>query len=192
LATVLWHEFTRTIYPCLLFFLPATILASFFLSVALEDSIPRFLGVFTLSEPAPMEIRMAFFVLWIILMLFMMISAALLVLFNSSFLSTSCQPVCSWDRYSVGVGLRSRKTFVAAVAAYSETYCFPPPFNILQILFVHLPRALLRLFGWTEFPVAEQIEGVLWYLTTAPLTLVVGVVCLPWTGFLPYIRFRRP
>ena len=195
LATALWHEFTRTIYPCLLFFLPATILASFYLSIALADSFPHFLGVFTLSEPAPMEIRIAFVVLWIILMLFMMISAALLVLFSASFLSTSSQvsqSVCSWDRYSVAVGLRSRRTFAAAVAAYSEPYYFPPPFNILQILFVRLPRLLLRLFGWKDIPFTEQIEGVLWYLTTGPLTFVVVVVCLPWTGILPYIRFPRP
>ena len=187
LATVLWHEFTRAIYPCLLFFLPATILASFFLSIALEDSIPHFLGIFTLLEPAPMEIRMAFSVLWIILVLFTMISAVLLVLFNASFISTSSQPVCSWDRYFVAVGLRSRRTFVAAVVAYSEPYYFPPPFNLLQILFVHLPRLLLRLFGWKGSPVTEQIEGVLWYLTTGPLTFVVVVVCWPWTVFLPYI-----
>ncbi len=188
-ATVLWHEFTRTIYPCLLFFLPATILASFFLSTALVDSIPHFLGVFTLLEPAPMETRIAFSVLWIILMLFMMISAALLVLFNASFLSASSQPACSWDRYSVAVGLRSRRTFVAAVAAYSEPYYFPPPFNILQILFVRLPRLLLRLFGWEESPVTERIEGVLWYLTTGPLAFLAVVVCLPWTGFLHISAF---
>lgn len=192
LATVLWHEFTRTIYPCLLFFLPATILASFFLSIALEDSIPHFLGVFTLLEPAPMEIRMAFTVLWVILMLFIVVSAALLVLFNASFLSTSSQPICSWDRYSVAVGLRSRRTFVTAVATYSEPYYFPPPFNVLQTLFVHLPRLLLRLFGWKESPVTEQIEGVLWYLTTGPLTFVVVIICWPWTVFLSYISFPRP
>jgi hypothetical protein len=190
LATVLWHEFTRTIYPCLLFFLPATTLASFFLSIALGDSVPKFLAVSTPNYP--MEIRIAFLVLWIILLFLMTISATLLVLFSTFFLSTSSQPVCSWDRYSVGVGLRSRKTFVAAVAAYSEPYYFPPPFNILQIFFVHLPRLLLRLFGWSEFPVTEQVEGILWYLTTAPVTFVVVVVCLPWTVFFPYIRFPRP
>ncbi len=192
LAAVLWHEFTRTIYPCLLFFLPATTLASLFLSTALEDSIPQFPRVLTLLEPAPMENRIAFSLLWITLVLFMMISATLLVIFNASFLSTSFQPVCSWDRYSVAVGLRSRRTFVTAVAAYSEPYYFPPPFNLLQILFVHIPRLLLRLFGWKESPATEQMEGVLWYLTTWPLTFVVVAVCWPWTGFLPYISFPRP
>ena len=192
LATVLWHEFTRMIYPCILFFLPATILASFFLSIALEDSIPQFPVVLTLLEPAPMEIRIAFSVLWIILMLLMIMSATLLVLFSASFLSTSSRPACSWDRYSVAVGLRSRRTFVTAVAAYSEPYYFPPPFNLLQVLFVHLPRLLLQLFGWKESPVTEQIEGVLWYLSTGPLTFVVVAVCWPWTGLLPYISFRRP
>jgi hypothetical protein len=191
LATVLWHEFTRTLYPCFLFFLPATILASFFLSIALEDSIPHFPTVLTLLEPAPMEIRIAFSVLWIILMLFMMISAILLVLFNASFLSTSFQQVWSWDRYSVAVGLRSRRTFVTAVAAYSVPRYFPPPFNLLQILFVHLPRLLLQLFGWKEVPVTEQIEAVLWYLTTGPLTCVVAAVCWPWTGFLLSTSFPR-
>ena len=188
LATVLWHEFTRTLYPCFLFFLPATILASFFLSIALEDSIPHFPTVLTLLEPAPIEIRITFSVLWIILMLFMMISAVLLVLFNASFLSTSFQPIYSWDRYSVAVGLRSRRTFVTAVAAYSEPCYFPPPFNLLQILFVHLPHLLLQLFGWKEFLITEEIEGVLWYLTTGPLTFVVLAVCWPWTVVNRFIQ----
>ena len=191
LATVLWHEFTRTLYPCFLFFLPATILASFFLSIALEDSIPHFPTVLTLLEPAPMEIRIAFSVLWIILMLFMMISAILLVLFNASFLSTSSQQVCSWDRYSVVVGLRSRRTFVTAVAAYSGPRYFPPPFNLLQILFIHSPRLSLQLFGWKDIPVTDQIEAVLWYLTTGPLAFMVAAVCWPWTGFLPFASFPR-
>jgi hypothetical protein len=124
-------------------------------------------------------------------MLFMMISAILLVLFNASFLSTSFQPVCSWDRYSAAVGLRSRRTFVTAVAAYSEPYYFPPPFNLLQILFVHLPRFLLELFGWKESPVAEWVECVLWYLTSGPLTFVMVAVCWPWTGLPPYTSFPR-
>ena len=181
LATILWHEFTGAIYPCLLFFLPATFFAFFLLSIALAD--PYFLGVSTLLKSASMEIRIAVYFLWILLILIMMISAALLALFNATSLATPSQPVCSWDRYSVAVGLRSRRTFVAAVAEYSEPYHFPPPFNLLQILFVRLPRLLLRLFGREESPVTEWIEGILWYLTTGPLTFVVVVVCLPWTGY---------
>jgi hypothetical protein len=121
----------------------------------------------------------------------MMISSILLVLFNATSLSTSFQPVCSWDRYSAAVGLRSRRTFATAVAAYSEPYYFPPPFNLLQVLFVHLPRLLSQLFGWVESPVTERVECALWYLTTGPLTFVMVAVCWPWTGILPYTSFLR-
>ncbi|KAH9968924.1 hypothetical protein BC827DRAFT_1121794 [Russula dissimulans] len=188
LATLLWHEFVRTLYPCVFFFLPATILASFFLSIALQDSIPHFSTTFMLVEPAPMEIRMGFSVLWIILVLLTMISAVLLVLFSACFISTSSQQVTSWDRYSVAVGLRSRRNFATAVAAYSVSYYFPPPFNLLQILFVHMPRFSLQLLGWKESPVTGQIEGVLWCLTTGPLAFVVAVFWF-WTGFLPPFPF---
>jgi hypothetical protein len=54
-----------------------------------------------------------------------------------------------------------------------------------------LPRLLLQLFGWKEVPVTEQIEAVLWYLTTGPLTCVVAAVCWPWTGFLLSTSFPR-
>jgi hypothetical protein len=185
LATLLWHELTRTLCPCVLLFLPATILASLLLSVALEDSIPHFLTALTLVEPAPMEVRLAFSVLWIIVILLMTISAVLLVIFSASLLPTSFQLGCLWDRYSAPVGLRSRRIFVAVVTAYSVPYYFPPPFNLLQILFVRIPHLLLRLFGWKEIKVTGHMEPVLWYLTTAPLALVVGV-CWLWAGFLPF------
>ncbi|KAH9025851.1 hypothetical protein EDB85DRAFT_2292086 [Lactarius pseudohatsudake] len=64
LATLLWHEFTRTLYPGVLFYLPATLLASFYLSVALEDSVPHFPTLSTLAGPAPMEARVTFTLLW--------------------------------------------------------------------------------------------------------------------------------
>ncbi|KAI9455849.1 hypothetical protein F5148DRAFT_1324597 [Russula earlei] len=174
LATLLWHEFTRMLCPSFLFFLPATILSSYFLSTALEDSILRFPPALTFMGPAPMEIRMAFVVLWVILILLMTFSAILLVLFGSRFHFTSPHRVSPWDRYSVTVGLQSRRTFATAVAAYSVPYFFPPPFNLLQILSVHIPRLLLRLFGWKEDPVTERVEAVLWYLTTCPLALAVA------------------
>lgn len=182
LATLLWREFLQTIYPCILFFLPATILSSFFLSTALEDSIPRFLTSRTLVEPAPMEIRAAFSVLWIILILLMIFSAVLLVLFSGS--SISSEQLYSWDRYSVAVGLQSRRVFATAVATYSVPYYFPPPFNLLQLLFVHIPHLFVQFFGWKVSPVTEQIERVWWYLTTGPLTFVVAA-CWLWNWFRP-------
>jgi hypothetical protein len=171
IATLLWHEFSRTLSPCVLFFLPATILASLFLSIALEDSIPRFPTTLMLVELAPMETRVAFSFLWIILLLLMISSAVLLVLFSGS--SISSRQVGSWDRYSVAVGLRARRIFATAVATYSVPYYFPPPFNLLQILFVHIPQILVQSFGWKVSPVAGQIERILWYSTTGPLTFAV-------------------
>jgi hypothetical protein len=183
LATLLWHQFTRTLYPCILFYLPATLLASFFLSIALKDSIPHFPTVFTLAQPAPMEIRIAFSALWCILVFLMIISSVLLVLFSASLLPTSSQTISPWDRYSVAVGLQSRRIFATAVAAYSVPYYFPPPFNVLQILFVHIPQLLSRLFGWKLSPVTEQVEGALWHLTTGLFAFIVT----GWTALLPLL-----
>ena len=180
LATLLWREFLRTICPCVLFFLPATILSSLFLSIALEDSIPRFLTPLALVESTPMEIRAAFSVLWIILILLIIFSAVLLVLFSGS--SISSGQLHSWDKYSVAVGLRSRRVFVTAVTTYSVPYYFPPPFNLLQSLFVHIPHLFMRFFGWKVSPVTEQIERVLWHLTTGPLAFVVAA-CRLWNWF---------
>jgi hypothetical protein len=174
-ATLLSHELSRTVYPCILFFLPATILASFFLSIALEDSIPHFPTALTLVEPAPMEIRAAFSILWVILLLLMIFSTVLLVLFSGS--SISSRQVGSWDRYSVAIGIRSRRIFAAAVATYSVPYYFPPPFNLSQILFVCIPQFLMQSFGWRVSPVTVQIERILWYLTTGPLAFVMAA-CL--------------
>lgn len=188
LATLLWHEFTRTLYPGVLFYLPATLLASFFLSVALEDSIPHFLTLSTFAGLAPMEARVTFTLLWGTLVFFMIVSSVLLVLFSASLLPISSQQVCPWDRYSVVVGLRSRRIFATAVTAYSVPYYFPPPFNLLQILFVHIPRRLLRLFGRKENLVVERVEGTLWHLTTGLLAFAVAG-CWLWTASLPLTPF---
>jgi hypothetical protein len=108
----------------------------------------------------------------------MIFSAVLLVLFSGS--SISSRQACSWDRYSVAVGLRSRSIFATAVATYSARYYFPPPFNLLQILFVHIPHLLVQFFGWKVSPVTELIEFFLWYSTTGPLAFVVAA-CWLWT-----------
>ena len=188
LATLLCHEFTRTLYPGVLFYLPATLLTSFFLSIALEDSIPHFLTFSTFAGPAPMEVRVTFTVLWSMLISFMIGSSVLLVLFSASLLPISSQPICPWDKYSVAVGLRSRRIFATAVAAYSAPYYFPPPFNLLQILLVHIPWRLLRLLGRKESPVVEQVERILWNLTTGLLAFIVAG-CWLWTTSLPLIPF---
>ena len=188
LATLLWHEFTRTLYPAVLFYLPATLLTSFFLSVALEDSIPHFPTLSTFAAPAPMEVRVTFSILWGMFVSFMIVSSVLLVLFSASLLPISSQLACPWDRYSVAVGLRSRRIFATAVAAYSVPYYFPPPFNLLQIIFVHIPGRRLRLFGRKESPVIEQVEGILWNLTTGLLAFIVAG-CWLWNVALPLTPF---
>jgi hypothetical protein len=180
LATLLWHELTRTLYPGVLFYLPATLLTSFFLSVALEDSIPHFPMSSTFAGPAPMEVRVTFTILWAMFVFFMIVSSVLLVLFSVSLLPISSRLVSPWDRYSVVVGLRSRRILATAVAAYSVPYHFPPPFNLLQILFVHIPRRTLRLFGRKESPVVEQVEEILWNFTTGLLAFIVAG-CWLWT-----------
>ncbi|KAF8271347.1 hypothetical protein EI94DRAFT_1568566 [Lactarius quietus] len=188
LATLIWHEFTRTLYPAVLFYLPATLFTSFFLSLALEDSVPHFPPLSAFAGPSPMEVRVTFIILWGMLVSFMIASSVLLVLFSASLLPNSSRSVRPWDRYSVVVGLRSRRIFATAVAAYSASNYFPPPFNLLQIIIVYIPRRLLRLFGRKESPFIEQVEGILWNLTTGLLAFVVAG-CWLWTVALPLTPF---
>ena len=183
LATLLWHEFSRTLYPSVLFYFPATLIASLFLSAALEDSIPHFLTLTSFAGP-PMEVRVTFAALWGTLVFLIFVSSVLLVLFSASLLPISSRQICPWDRYSVVVGLRARRIFATAVVAYSVPNLFPPPFNLLQLIFVHTPRYLLRLLGRKESQVVGQVEGILWYLTTGLLAFIVAG-CWLWTVSTP-------
>ncbi|THH21456.1 hypothetical protein EW146_g89 [Bondarzewia mesenterica] len=143
LSTLLWYEFTRTVFPVFVFYLPALLLSSYLVSISLIDSIPHFPRVAGLIS-APMETREAFLALWTILACFVVISTSLLVLFSASLLSLPQRPSSPWDRYSQPVGLQARRIFVSTVTAYSTPSFFPPPFNLLQFIFIRLPMLVAR------------------------------------------------
>ncbi|KAI0321697.1 hypothetical protein OF83DRAFT_1050784 [Amylostereum chailletii] len=186
LSTLLWHEFTWTLYPALLFYFPAFLLSSYLLSVALMDSIPVFTvgTVFTLIRAAPMATREAFVALWATVILLILTSTTLLVLFSASVLSSSTYTSGPWDRYSQPVGQHARRIFVTAVLAYSSEHFFPPPFNLLQLVFIHPPVVILRLFGKRDLRFILRVESVLWRGTVGLCALVVAGIWL-WISSLP-------
>ena len=176
LSTLLWHEFTRTLYPILLFYLPAFLVSSFLLSQALADSIPQFFVIQTLIA-APMEIRGAFVVMWAVIVLLIVSSTVLLVLFSASLLSSPQRPSSAWDRYSQPIGLQARRTYLTTVTIFSEPYYFPAPFNLLQLVFLQLPGVLLRLTGDQELLILRPVQAALWRCTVGLITFIPGT-CL--------------
>ncbi|TFY56405.1 hypothetical protein EVG20_g8934 [Dentipellis fragilis] len=147
LSTLLWYEFSRTLFPVLLFYLPAFLISTYLLSVAIADSFPHFPPGLMLFASSPMETRQALLILWGIIYFLILASTALLVLFSASLLSLPQRPSSTWDRYSRPVGLQARRLFVATVTAYATPHPFPPPFNLLWVVFIWLPTTMLRVFG---------------------------------------------
>ena len=70
-------------------------------------------------------------------------------------------------------GLAARQAFVCAVATYDVPYYYPAPLNLVPVLFVRLPAAVLALFGRKSAPRWLQlVEKILWRLCVAPLAFV--------------------
>ncbi|KAI0053283.1 hypothetical protein FA95DRAFT_717743 [Auriscalpium vulgare] len=183
LSTLLWYEFTRTLYPVVLFYLPAILVSTYFLSVALADSIPRFV-VLPFTTASPMETREAFVLLWALIGFLVVSSTILLVLFSASMMATSPRPLSPWDRYSQPVGYQARRIFTTAVITYSAPNFFPPPFNLLDLFFIRLPTVILRIAGRKDLSFMNRTRIILWRCTVAPIGLVVAG-CWLWAASLP-------
>ncbi|KAA1468652.1 hypothetical protein DENSPDRAFT_771304 [Dentipellis sp. KUC8613] len=174
LSTLLWYEFSRTLFPVLLFYLPAFLISSYLLSVAIADSFPHFPPGIMVFTSSPMETRQALLILWGIIYFLILASAALLVLFSASLLSLPKRPSSTWDRYSRPVGLSARRIFAATVTAYATPHPFPPPFNLLWFVFIWLPTIMLRVFGVKVPVMAQTVERTLWRCTVGIVGLVVA------------------
>lgn len=180
LSTLLWYEFTRTVCSALVFYFPAFLLSCYLVSLSLADSIPHFPRIQNLIA-APIETRQAFAVLWAIVVYLICVSIGLLVLFSASLLSLSNRPSNPWDRFSRPVGLQARRIFIFTVAMYNTPYFFPPPFNLIQLIFIRLPVIALHLAGQKEPLFMRVVESMLWRCT-------VGFISGPLTGFWLWAR----
>lgn len=167
LANFLSGGLSRIIFPPVLFFLPALLVASFLVSISMADV---FLQTFLLNipSPSPMETRIAFLYLF----------AAIIFLLNSSFFvlattlfSSSQKDMDSWDQYSTEVGHMARMALIDTITPYAGLYVFPPPFNIIHLLFIRIPRSVTLLLGagamW-----GGVAEKTLWRVIVGPFVLV--------------------
>jgi hypothetical protein len=189
LATLLWRSFTHTWLPILGFFLPVLFLATNLLSISLSDVFFQHLAPptngFRSFPQAPIETRGAFLGLYLIVILLILTSLAMMVLvFASTYLHLSSTS-SRWDRYGKTIGLEARRTFLRAVIAYSPAspmdLPFPIPLNILPIILVYLPTKIMELLGWAdEGDFRRRGEKILWRMFVVPLTAIPTVFALLW------------
>ena len=179
LAVLVWRGLARTFVPIVAFFIPGLFISLVLLSISLNDRF-YFVGAVTFTTiPSPMESRAVFLALFTILFIFLCCALGFSVLIHP-FLAPHEGPArSSWDRYSSSVGLEARQAYNRAVRTYSVPYYFPAPLNILHILFVRIPRAVLILAGYKAMPRSlEVVERVLWRFTVAPFTLALSALWL--------------
>jgi len=180
LSVILTHSMSHMFIPIVLFFLPVLLLAALLLSLSLADSTLK-LSLTNMLDPSPMHTRAVFLALFaaavILLLLCLIMGAAKFP--SLSVADKSVTPYGqSWDRYSRRVGLDARRAFVRALLRYSNPYYFPPPLNLLHLLFVRLPCTVLSVFGKSGPSLhLEVVEQILWRVTVGPF---VGVIAGIW------------
>lgn len=169
LSTFLLDGFTTISLPVILFFGPLLVISSYLLSSALADTYP------TLSlKPAPMEARAIFLSFSAFVLLLTISSAAFAILSSGQLAQGSVGPTDRWDRYTLRVGLKSRKIFARTVAKYSLPY-FPVPFNLFSLVLVRIPKALIFLLRKSEWIVGfEKLEMALWSVLVLPLSFILA------------------
>jgi hypothetical protein len=179
LSVLLTHSMAHMFVPVLAFFLPAILLAACLLSLSLAGETLGFFLTETL-DPSPIQTRTGFLILFAVMVLLLLIC---LIIGAAKFpsISQTDQSVIPygqrWDRYSQRVGLDARRAFIHALVRYSKSYYFPPPFNILQLLFVWIPWAILSVFGKKGRSAhLETVERILWRATAGPFVgLIAGI-----------------
>lgn len=183
LAELITSEFALTLRPAFLFWLPGLLVTLYLLSMSLVDDLP-YLPPFHLNElrtfvnatASPMETRQAFLALAIIMLVLIIFSTIITILYGASLRASTQTPLDAWERYSKPVGARARQCFIGALALYASPHTFPPPFNLLQLVFVHIPVSVLHLRGVRELRAARMLESVLWWGTVGVCaTIIAGV-----------------
>jgi len=142
----------------------------YLLSSALADVYPS-LNL----KPAPMEARAMFLSFSVFVLLLAASSLAFAILSSSQLAQGATGPTDRWDRYTLRVGLESRKIFARTVAKYSSPSHFPIPFNLLSLVLVRIPKVLVLLLRKSEWIAGfEKLERALWSVLVLPLSCVLA------------------
>lgn len=177
LSVLLTYSMSHMFLPVVLFFLPVTLLTVFLLSASLADPTLKFFSLIKLDS-SPMQTRTVFLVLFAVVLLFLFLS---LIVGAATFPSTLIETDHTrsshgrnWDRFSRRVGLDARRAFIGALVRYSQTYYFPPPLNLLQLVFVRLPWFVLFLFGKDPLLHLGVAERFIWRIAVGPVVWVAA------------------
>ena len=170
LSAFLLDGFTAVSIPVILFFAPLLAVASYLLSSALADVL-----LTTSLKPAPMEARAMLLTFSGFVLLLTVSSLAFAILSSSQRAQGNSGPTDSWDRYSLRVGLKSRRIFVRTIAKYTSPSYFPLPFNLLSLVLVRIPRVLILLLRKSEWITrVDKLETALWSVLVLPLSCVLA------------------
>lgn len=192
LALFLAEALTRIIRPLLFFYFPAVLVACFTLSVSLSGPLTGPIACLhalqtlrTLPQPdppiigaAPMETRVFFFLFSVIILLIGLSSAYVI---GTSTPIVQTQSVIwlsshAWDFYSPEIGHDARVAFYHTTSIYSMEHPFPPPFNLVELVFVIIPLGVLRPFIHYRAWRATMARFV-WNLTVRPFMVITIPIC---------------
>lgn len=170
------HSISRIFSPIVLFFVPVLVFATFLLSLSLADPTPNIILATTHLGPSPIQTRVASLILFVVVALLLLLSLAMGSATLPSLLHADMPHTSHarrWDRYSQRVGLDARRVFLHSGVWYSRPRYFPPPFNLLQTLFIRGPVMLLILLGYRRpFSRLQAAETALWRVTVGPVIMV--------------------
>jgi hypothetical protein len=172
LVSVLSFHASHTLLPVLLFFIPVILFVFILLA---------FTNAYDLDTRLVFAIVLLGILLLFVFFLFSFApsSASQLVIGLPSG-STIHHP--TWDRYSQRIGLDARKSLIRCASIYGAAFTYPPPFNLLQLLIVTLPRAVLAVVRTRHAGVMSRADKGLWRVTVGPFALVLGSF---WSYFSP-------
>lgn len=170
LSTFLLDGFTTISAPVILFFAPLLVISSYLLSSALVDTFPMIN-----FKPAPMEARALFLSFSAFVLLLAVSSLAFAILSSGQSARGNSGPADRWDRYSLRVGLESRRIFIQTVAKYSSPSYFPVPLNLLSLVLVRIPCIIVLLLRKPEWATSvNKLETALWSVLVLPLSCVLA------------------
>lgn len=192
IATFLGKGLIRIIGPLFSFYLPVALVAFLALSISLSGPLtgpinylhtlrtswipprpdPPIIGV------APMDTRVVFFLFSVAVMLFVFSSAYII---GTSTPVAHPHPVISfpslmWDFYSPDIGYEARVASYRANVVYSMDYPFPPPFNLIELLFVTIPVSFVRFLGHRHVRRRTMARHI-WNITVRPFMIIAAPPC---------------